>query len=86
MNKHLKTIINVLAKPFIEKSLAELQSTNIFNEARAHSGQGSTQAALVGLGATGMLLPQVDSMETGIAALVSLLINLYFLYKREKKD
>ena len=86
MNKHFKTIFNAVAKPFIEKKLHELQSTNEYDEPRAHPGQPSSQLAKVGLGATVAMLPQVDSLETGLAALVSLLINLYFLYKREKKD
>jgi len=85
MNEHFKTILNAIAKPFIEKKLHELQSTNDYDEPRAHPGQPSSQLAKVGISATVALLPQVNSIETGIAALVSLLINLYFLYKREKK-
>ena len=86
MNKHFKTIFNVLVKPFIEKSLAELQSTNSYDEPRAHSGQSSTQTALVVGGASIASIAQSGSIEATIASIVGLVISLILLYRREKKD
>ena len=86
MNKYLKSALNFVVAPFIEKKLHEYNSTNSYDAPRSHPAQPSSQLAKVGIGATVAMIPQVDSVETGLAALVSLLVNLYFLYKREKKD
>lgn len=83
MSLTLKSVLTFIAKPFIEKKLHEYQSTNELNIPTPHPAQLSSQFGKIGAASSITLLTQADSLETTIACIVGLLINVFFIYKPE---
>jgi len=84
MNSVIKTVLQYIARPFIEKKIEEYQSTNYYKEPRPHPAQVSSQVSKLGVGVSITMLTQVESVEATVAYILILLVNLAFLYYPEK--
>ncbi len=80
MNEKLRTLLITLANPFVEKKIHEYKSTNNFDKPKPHTAQLSTQIGTTGVLLSLAALTHVDSQESIIACVISLLVNLALIY------